>query len=113
MPSIPLTSTSQVLALQLGNCYGLIGLIGLGVLYYTKEAIVVRNYLIACAVGDIGHLLSTYWVIGHSNFVDVKGWNAVAWGNIGFTTFLLVARVLYLAGIFGKDRVVSSARKKL
>lgn len=113
MPSIPLTSTSQVLALQLSNCYGLIGFIGLGVLYYTNEAIVVRNYLIACLIGDVGHLASTYWVIGYDNFMDVRGWNATAWGNIGATFFLLVVRVLYLAGVFGKDRVVSSTRKKL
>ncbi len=113
MPSIPLTSTSQVLALQLGNCYGLVGLIGIGILYYTNEAIVVRNYLIACAIGDVGHLAATYWVIGHHSFVDVGGWNATAWGNIGVTAFLLVVRVLYFAGVFGKDRVVRSMRKGL
>jgi len=113
MPSIPLTSTSQVLALQLGNCYGLIGLIGLGVLYYTNEAIVVRNYLVACAIGDVGHLAATYWVIGHRNFMDVGGWNATAWGNIGVTFFLLVMRMLYFMGVFGKDRVVRSTRKVL
>ena len=113
MPFIPLTSTSQVLALQLGNCYGLLGLIGLGILYYTNEAIVVRNYLIACAIGDIGHLVSTYWVIGYGSFVDVKGWNALAWGNIGASAFLFVVRILYFAGVFGRDRVVSSTRKKL
>ena len=108
-----MTSTSQVLALQLGNCYGLVGLISLGVLYYTNEATVVRNYLLACAIGDVGHLASTYWVIGHSNFVGFRGWNATAWGNIGFTAFLLVTRILYLAGGFGKDRVTHSARKRL
>lgn len=113
MPSSPLTSTSQVLALQLGNCYGLIGLIGLGVLYYTNEAIVVRNYLIACAIGDVGHLAATYWVLGHHSFMDVGGWNATAWGNIGITFSLLVVRVLHLAGMFGKDRIVRSTRKGL
>jgi len=113
MPSVPLTSTSQVLALQLGNCYGLIGLIGLGVLYYTNEAIVVRNYLIACAIGDVGHLAATYWVIGHHNFMNIGDWNAMAWGNIGVTFFSLVVRVLYFARVFGKDRVVRSMRKGL
>ena len=113
LPSAPMTSTSQVLALQLANCYGLLALIGLGVLYYTNEATVVRNYLLACAVGDVGHMASTYWVIGHANFVNFKAWNATAWGNIGFTAFLLLTRMFYLAGFFGKDKVVQSARKKL
>ena len=88
-------------------------MIGLGLLYYTNEAIVVRNYLIACLIGDVGHLASTYWVIGYDNFVNMGGWNAMAWGNIGATVFLLVARVLYLAGMLGKDRAVASTRKKL
>ena len=82
-------------------------------LYYTNEATVVRNYLVACAIGDVGHLASTYWVIGYNNFMDVKGWNAMAWGNIGATVFLLIMRILYLAGVFGKDRVVRSTRKGL
>lgn len=86
-------------------------MIGLGILYYTKEEIVVRNYLLACAIGDVGHLVSTYWVIGYFNFVDVHGWNATAWGNIGVTIFLFIVRILYLSGVFGKDRVVQSTKK--
>ncbi|KAL8929708.1 MAG: hypothetical protein Q9172_000265 [Xanthocarpia lactea] len=108
-----LTSTSQVLALQLGNCYGLIALIAIGVLYSTNEPKVVRNYLIACAIADIGHLWVTYIVLGYANFVDVRGWNSLAWGNIGFTFFLFVVRVGYLAGMFGHDRVVASVKKRI
>ena len=114
VPSItptPLTSTTQVLALQLGNCYGLIALIAIGVLYSTTEPKVVRNYLIACAIADIGHLWVTYLVLGYANFVDVQGWNRLAWGNIGFTFFLFVTRVMYLTGIFGEDKVVASTKK--
>lgn len=114
VPSItptPFTSTTQILALQLGNCYGLIALIAIGVLYSTSEAKVVRNYLIACAIADIGHLWVTYIVLGYTNFVDVKGWNSLAWGNIGFTAFLFVTRIGYLIGILGKDRIVASLKK--
>ena len=113
IPSIPLTATSQVLALQLGNVYGLLGMIGVGVLYFTSEAAVVKNFLLACAIADVGHLWATYHVIGYANFIDVKNWNQLAWGNIGVTAFLLLTRVLYLSGAFGRDRVVRSARKAL
>ncbi|KAI4277365.1 MAG: hypothetical protein LQ337_001806 [Flavoplaca oasis] len=115
VPSItptPLTSTTQILALQLGNCYGLLALICIGVLYSTKEPKVVRNYLIACAVADIGHIWVTYKVLGYANFVDVEGWNSLAWGNIGFTFFLFVTRVAYLAGLFGNARITASVKKR-
>lgn len=114
VPSItptPLTSTTQILALQLGNCYGLIALIALGVLYSTSELKVVRNYLIACAIADVGHLWVTYHVLGYANYVNVQGWNSLAWGNIGFTFFLLVTRVGYLTGWLGKNRVAGGRKK--
>ena len=87
-------------------------MIGVGVLYATSEAIVIRNYLFACALGDVGHLWATYRVIGE-NFVDIGNWNGMAWGNIGVTAFLLIVRLMYFAGAFGKDRVVKSVRKVL
>ena len=109
--STPLTATNRILALQLGNVYGLIGMIGIGVLYSTSEATVVRNYLLACAIADIGHLWFTYVGMGYDAFVDVQGWNSLGWGNIGVTLFLFIVRVLYLAGVLGKDRVVESTKE--
>lgn len=44
---VPLTPNSHVLALRLGNVYGLLAMLGVAVLYTTTEAKVVRNYLIA------------------------------------------------------------------
>ena len=35
-------------------------MVGVSVLYTTTEANVVRNFLLACAVADIGHLYVTY-----------------------------------------------------
>lgn len=107
----PLTASSQILALQLGNAYGLLGLMGFGILYQTNEAKVVRNYLVTLAIGDIGHLWATYIGMGHAKFVDIGNWNKLAWGNIGFTFFLFVTRVGYLSGLFGKDRIVASVKK--
>ena len=98
--------TTQILALQLGNVYGLLALIGVGVLYQTTEPKVIRNFLVACAVGDLGHLYVTYEVMG-KDFWDIGHWNDLAWGNIGITSFLFATRCLQLAGAFGKGNVTN------
>lgn len=99
-------STSQyerMLALQLSNMFGLVSMIAVGVLYGTSEISVVRKYLIACALGDVGHLWAVYAGMGHEDFFNISNWNEYAWGSIGFTALLLVCRLLYLAGFFGPD----------
>ena len=48
---------------------------------------------------------------GYADFMDVKGWNAMGWGNIGVTLGLFLFRVLYLA--FGQDKVVNSTKKTM
>ncbi len=111
LTSTTLTATNRVLCLQLGNTYGLIGLIGVGILYFTTDPVMVRNFLLACWVADVGHLWATCVGMGNDHFVDVGHWNAAAWGNIGVTAFLFVVRTLYLAGAFGKDRVVENTEK--
>ena len=103
--------TTRVLALQLGNVYGLLGLLGVGVLYQTTEPKVVRNFLLACAIGDVGHLYVTYMVM-EGPFWDIGRWNVMAWGNIGVTLMLLITRCLYLMGYLGKDKVESSDRQR-
>lgn len=59
--------------------------------------------MIACAVGDVGHLAVTYHVMGHRDFFDISAWNSMAWGSIGVTLALLVTRVGYLMGLLGED----------
>ena len=105
-----LTPAERILALQLGNVYGLIGMIGVGVLYATHEAKVVHNYMVACAIADVGHLWVTCAVMGINEFCDILSWNEMAWGNIGITAMLFVSRMLYLAGALGDDRVEKTAR---
>jgi hypothetical protein len=61
------------------------GLVGVGVLYATTEPKVVRNYLFALWLADIGHMGMTYYVLEHARFVDYTNWNAMAWGNIATT----------------------------
>ena len=106
-------ATTRILALQLGNVYGLLGMIGVGVLYTTTEPKVVRNFLLACAVADVGHLWATCAVMGQKDFLDVMNWNTMGWGNIGITAGLLVVRTLYLIGALGEDRVVASSKQAM
>lgn len=76
---------AKLVALQLGNTYGLVFLIATAVLYTTSEIKVVRNYLIACWLADISHVYVCYHVLGWARFVDVASWNSMTWGNVGVT----------------------------
>ncbi|KAG9240176.1 hypothetical protein BJ878DRAFT_313224 [Calycina marina] len=80
-----LSRGSQMVAYQLANIYLLLGMVGVAVLYSTTEVKVVKNYVIALWLADIGHVGITGWVMGYSQVADVANWNAMAWGNIGVT----------------------------
>ncbi|KAI1766758.1 hypothetical protein GGR53DRAFT_188685 [Hypoxylon sp. FL1150] len=104
---------ARLVALQLGNTYGLLFLLGVAVLYTTTELRVVRNYLVALWIADISHVGVTCWLLGYDRTLDVASWNAVTWGNVGFTAFLCLTRTFYLLGLFGPDRqVVGTSKKK-
>jgi hypothetical protein len=60
-------------------------MVGAAVLYTTREPKVVRNYLVALWVADIGHIVLTYRGLGHDSFMDVGSWNAMTWGNVFVT----------------------------
>ena len=105
-----MTQTERMLALQLGNMFGLVSLIGLAILYGASEMGVVRKYLAACAIGDVGHLWAVYTGMGHKKFFDMQTWNDYAWGSIGFTSFLLACRTLYLTGNLGQDSMEGGTR---
>jgi len=107
-----LTLGAHVVALQLSNVYLLLALLGVAVLYTTSEPKVVRNYIIALWIADIGHLAATYYVVGYKHFIDVGHWNSMAWGNIGATVFLFVTRSAYLMGLFGNDRSAGKRKAK-
>lgn len=84
-PSLTVDDNSRLVALQVGNCYGLLFLAGVAVLYTTTELKVVRNYLIALWIADIGHIGVCYLGLGYERFVDVASWNSMTWGNVGAT----------------------------
>lgn len=102
-PTLPHHPSVLALNYQLANIYGLVGMLGLGVIYGTSELHVLRNAVIALAIADIGHLYATYVAMGPDLYLDVVNWSPVAWGNIGFTAFLFINRIAYLLGLFGSN----------
>ena len=74
-----------MLAWQLGNLYLLMALVGLAVLNTTSEVKVVRGYLWALWLGDIGHVAFTCYGLGQHRLSNPSGWNAMTFGNVAFT----------------------------
>lgn len=91
-PLEPITANAKMVALQLGNIYLLLAMVGIAVLYTTTEAAVVRNYVVALWLADIGHVAVTCYIMEYDRMVDVASWNAMAWGNIGATVSMLSFR---------------------
>lgn len=79
------SANSRAVAWQLGNLYLLLAMIGLAVLNTTSEVKVVRSYLVALWVADIGHIAACYFALGQANFMDLGSWNAMTWGNVAVT----------------------------
>ncbi|KAH7358143.1 hypothetical protein B0T11DRAFT_100304 [Plectosphaerella cucumerina] len=109
----PLVSSvhARVVALQLGNLYLLMAMVGLAVLSTTSEVKVVRNYIIALWIADLGHIFACWLAMGDA-FFDVARWNAMAWGNVGMTLFLCLTRSGWLLGFFGPDAVTDKPTVK-
>ncbi|KAF4339272.1 hypothetical protein FBEOM_6808 [Fusarium beomiforme] len=94
---------SIIIAWQLGNLYLLLAFIGIAVLSTTTENRVVRAYLVALWLGDVGHVGFSSYGLGWHKLSSPSQWNAVTWGNIAMTLFLLFTRTAYLTGFFGPD----------
>jgi hypothetical protein len=60
-------------------------MVSIAVLYTTTEPKVVRNYVIALWLADIGHILTTGYVMGYDKFMDFANYNPTTWGNVGAT----------------------------
>ncbi|TIC96115.1 hypothetical protein CH35J_008595 [Colletotrichum higginsianum] len=112
VPPLPVSDNDRLVALQLGNIYLLMAMVGLAVLNFTSEIKVVRGYLVALWIADIGHIYVCYNVLGLGRFLDVAHWNALTWGNVGVTAFLCLTRTAYLLGLFGPDVSAKKTAKK-
>lgn len=86
--AITLSDQARIVAQQLGNAYGLLFMVGVAVLYTSTELKVVRNYLVALLLADISHVGLTIFALGPERFAAVGEWNAMTWGNVGFTVCL-------------------------
>lgn len=73
------------MAWQLGNLYLLLAFIGIAVLSTTSENKVVRAYLVALWLGDVGHIGFSCYGLGWEKLLRPAEWNAMAWGNIAMT----------------------------
>ena len=60
-------------------------MVAVAVLYSTTEPKVVRNYVIALLLADIGHIATTGYVMGYDRFIDLANYNPTTWGNVGLT----------------------------
>ncbi|KAI0204119.1 hypothetical protein F4808DRAFT_457220 [Astrocystis sublimbata] len=109
------SENARLVALQLGNAYGLLFLVGVAVLNTTSELKVVRSYLIALLIADVTHVGLTCWGLGYDRAIAIASWNAVTWGNVGFTALLGLTRTAYLLGFFGHNEVatVRASKKEL
>lgn len=63
---------------RLGNCYLLLAMMSVAILYTTQEPKVVRNYVIALWLADISHVFITCYIMEYKRVVDVANWNAMA-----------------------------------
>ncbi|OAA42716.1 hypothetical protein NOR_04847 [Metarhizium rileyi] len=112
VPAAAATENSIVLAWQLGNLYLLMALVGLFVLNSSSEVKVVRGYLWALWLGDIGHVAFSCYGLGKERLVNPSERNVMAWGNIVFTVWLFSMRSAYFIGIFGPDKPTTSTQRK-
>lgn len=83
--SVLVTEQSKVVAWQLGNLYLLMAFIGIAIYSTTSEVRVIRNYLFALWLGDIGHIGFSCYGLGPQSSLNPASWNAMAWGNIAAT----------------------------
>jgi hypothetical protein len=105
------TTQSLSLTLQLGNVFLLLAGMA-AICCFTNHAEIARRYLIAVAVGDLGHIYSVYVALGPEVFWDLNKWNQMVASNVGVSVFLHLNRLLTVAGLFGKLGSSASVAKK-
>ena len=85
-----MTENSIILARQLGNLYLLCFFIAVALFATTSEIKVVRAYLFALWLGDIGHVGISWYGLGEDLRMNTAAWNATTWGNVAFTVSSLL-----------------------
>ncbi|OCK85778.1 hypothetical protein K432DRAFT_377289 [Lepidopterella palustris CBS 459.81] len=106
-----LTPSIACLSYTIGNIFLLLLLVAVLCLFISREARVARFYLLFVALGDLGHIYSSYRAMGPRKFWDFGNYNDIMWGNIGASAFLCVNRVATLMGVFGAVGSVKGGKK--
>ena len=90
--AVPLVSSpnANLVAQQLGNGFGMAFMMAFAILYASTELNVIRNYLIALWVADIGHVGLTLYALGWDGSLDFANWNPMTWGNVAVTVSEMV-----------------------
>lgn len=81
---VAVSENSVVVAQQLGNMYLLGFFIAMSVFLTTSETKVIRAYLVALLLGDIGHIAFTCLALGKDRMLRPHEWNTMTCANVGF-----------------------------
>ncbi|KAJ4305128.1 hypothetical protein N0V90_000658 [Kalmusia sp. IMI 367209] len=98
----PVPSSALVLSYTIGNVFILLAGLAILCTAITREGRVAKWYLLMVAVGDLGHIYSSYKVMGPETFWNFNEYNDMMWGNIGASAFLHVNRLATVLGVFGR-----------
>lgn len=99
LASVQFPQQAQVLVYQLGNVYLLLAFLAVVCCWMTDRT-VIRGYLAAVALADLGHIFAVYRVVGADIFWDVSQWNGMMFGSVGVSAFLHVHRLITLLGLY-------------
>ncbi|KAF2654465.1 hypothetical protein K491DRAFT_693776 [Lophiostoma macrostomum CBS 122681] len=91
-----------ILAYTSGNIFILLALLAVICTAVTRESRVAKAYLLAVAIGDLGHIYASWRVLGKETMLNFGGYNDMMWGNIGASAFLHVNRLATILGVFGR-----------
>ncbi|KAF2865934.1 hypothetical protein BDV95DRAFT_612176 [Massariosphaeria phaeospora] len=98
----PVLPGALILSYTLSNIFLVLAALAILCTVVTRDARVAKAYLLIIACGDLGHIYSSYKVMGPDVFWNFGGYNDMMWGNIGVSAFLHVNRVATLLGVFGR-----------
>lgn len=104
---VAVSENSVVVAHQLGNMYLLGFFIAMSVFLTTSETKVIRAYLVALLLGDIGHIAFTCLALGKDRMLRPHEWNTMTCANIGFVVSFSIVLLLSLLSRF--QTVISGA----
>jgi hypothetical protein len=100
-PPASIPPHALIISASLGNMFLVQCFVSLLFTVVTREARLTKYYLVAAAIGDLGHVYANYKFMGNDVFWDFGGYNDMMAGNVLFSVFLWCMRMGTLAGVFG------------